>query len=56
VLLDERGGGGGYGDPRKRTFEAIVADVLDGYVSRAAAIADYGADAAALDAALAEYA
>ena len=46
----EKAGGGGFGDPHERPFEAVLDDVLDGYVSRAAAIADYGADARRLDA------
>jgi N-methylhydantoinase B len=37
-------GGGGYGDPRKRSREAIARDVRDGYVSRQAAKRDYGYD------------
>jgi N-methylhydantoinase B len=48
----EKAGGGGFGDPRTRPFDEIVDDVLDGYVSRAAAVHDYGADPARLDAAL----
>jgi N-methylhydantoinase B len=52
VVRLEKAGGGGLGDPQGRPFEAIVDDVIDGYVSRAAAIADYGADPAQLDAAL----
>jgi len=51
----EKGGGGGLGDPRRRRFEAIVDDVLDGYVTREAAIADYGADPRALDQAIAAW-
>jgi N-methylhydantoinase B len=51
VML-ERAGGGGFGDPRKRPFEHIVDDVIDGYVSRDAAIEDYGVDAYRLDEAL----
>ena len=46
---------GGIGDPRTRSFEAIVDDVLDGFVSRQAAIDAYGADPARLDAALAAW-
>jgi N-methylhydantoinase B len=49
----EKAGGGGLGDPLERPFETIVDDVLDGYVSREAAIADYNVDPARLDAALA---
>jgi len=35
-------GGGGYGDPLERPAETVLEDVLDGYVSRAAAARDYG--------------
>ena len=35
-------GGGGYGDPRERPVESVARDVLDGYVSVAAAIEHYG--------------
>jgi N-methylhydantoinase B len=52
LVVLERAGGGGLGPVRERPFEAIVDDVLDGYVSRAAAMADYGADPERLDAAL----
>jgi N-methylhydantoinase B len=48
VIVDERGGGGGVGDPRRRSPELIRADVLDGYVSPDAAVEVYGADRAAL--------
>jgi N-methylhydantoinase B len=51
----EKAGGGGFGDPRTRPFEAIVGDVLDGYVSRDAAVTGYGADPQRLDAVLAEW-
>jgi N-methylhydantoinase B len=51
----EKAGGGGIGDPRRRPFDAIVDDVLDGFVSRQAAIDVYGADPARLDAALAAW-
>jgi N-methylhydantoinase B len=51
----EKAGGGGVGDPRKRRLSAIVDDVLDGYVTRDAAIRVYGADPVALDAALAAW-
>jgi N-methylhydantoinase B len=51
VLL-ERAGGGGFGDPRRRAFEHLVDDVIDGYVSREAAIRDYGVDPRRLDEAL----
>jgi N-methylhydantoinase B len=36
------GGGGGYGNPNERDPERVRTDVLDGYVSRAAAASDYG--------------
>jgi len=48
----EKGGGGGLGDPRKRSFDKLLDDVLDGYVTRERAIAEYGVDAAKLDGAL----
>jgi N-methylhydantoinase B len=51
VML-ERAGGGGFGDPHAREFEEIVDDVIDGYVSRRAAIDDYAVDAGRLDEAL----
>jgi N-methylhydantoinase B len=35
-------GGAGYGDPLQRPVEAVLADVIDGYVSLAAAERDYG--------------
>jgi N-methylhydantoinase B len=35
-------GGGGYGDPFTRDPERVRADVIDGYVSRAAAEKEYG--------------
>ena len=54
IVTIERAGAGGFGDPRERPFEKIVDDVIDGYVSRDAAIAAYGADPLRLDAALAE--
>ena len=38
----ETGGGGGYGNPRERAVELIQRDVDRGYVSREAAIRDYG--------------
>ncbi|MPZ24743.1 MAG: hydantoinase B/oxoprolinase family protein [Dehalococcoidia bacterium] len=36
------GGGGGYGQPTERDPERVREDVLDGYVSRAAAMHEYG--------------
>lgn len=38
----EHGGGGGYGDPRERDPERVLADVLEGYVSVEAAREHYG--------------
>jgi N-methylhydantoinase B len=35
-------GGGGYGDPLERDPEAVLLDVLNGYVSIEAAARDYG--------------
>lgn len=55
VMADERGGGASLGDPRQRDFTRVLDDVLDGYVSRDAAIERYGADPARLDAALAAW-
>ena len=37
-------GGGGYGDPRERDVERVLADVVDGYVSIDAARELYGVD------------
>ncbi|RBI62336.1 hydantoinase B/oxoprolinase family protein [halophilic archaeon] len=42
VISNRSGGGGGYGDPYERDPEAVREDVLDGYVSREAARAEYG--------------
>lgn len=50
VLL-QPAGSGGYGDPRKRSAEAVRRDVLDGYISAQAARADYGLEIAAQEAA-----
>jgi N-methylhydantoinase B len=54
VLRLEKSGGAGVGAPAERAFGALVDDVIDGYVTREAAVRDYGADGARLDAALAE--
>jgi len=35
-------GGGGYGDPRKRPPEAVLADARDGFVTAKGALRDYG--------------
>jgi N-methylhydantoinase B len=42
VLLLELPGGGGIGDPRDRSIDAVVADVQSGLLSPAKALADYG--------------
>jgi N-methylhydantoinase B len=55
VLQIDKAGGGGLGAPRSRPFVRVARDVLDGYVTRSAAIAIYGVDAARLDAALAAF-
>lgn len=41
-LLIETGGGGGWGDPLKRSPEAVAQDVRNGYLSRAATADLYG--------------
>jgi N-methylhydantoinase B len=48
VVRLEKAGGGGLGDPHRRPFAKVVADVLDGYVSERDAIALYGIDASRL--------
>jgi N-methylhydantoinase B len=55
VLRIEKSGGGGLGDPRTRPSERVVDDVIDGYVSREAALGVYGADPLLIDAALHEW-
>jgi N-methylhydantoinase B len=55
VLQIDKAGGGGLGVPAARPFERIACDVLDGYVTRDAAIAIYGVDPVRLDAALAAW-
>jgi N-methylhydantoinase B len=55
IAAIEKPGGGGLGDVRERPFERVLDDVIDGYVSRAAAIDIYGVDAHRLDAALAAW-
>jgi N-methylhydantoinase B len=36
------GGGGGWGDPRKRTRESVLSDLKEGYISEKAARDTYG--------------
>ena len=55
IVVDQRGGGGGLGDPHKRPFECVLDDVLDGYVSIEGAVREYGTDRARLGAALAAW-
>ena len=38
------GGGGGYGPPQERDTNAVLDDLLDDYISRDSAEADYGFD------------
>jgi N-methylhydantoinase B len=42
ILSNRSGGGGGYGDPSNRDPEAVLEDVIDGYVSVESAREDYG--------------
>ncbi len=42
VVETRTGGGGGYGNPKARPFDAVLADVRQGYVSVQAAWNDYG--------------
>ncbi len=44
LLRGEHGGGGGYGDPRERDPELVLADLLEGYVSPQAAHAVYAVE------------
>lgn len=37
-------GGGGWGDPRERSLEAVERDVRAGYISVQKAIEDYGVE------------
>jgi N-methylhydantoinase B len=52
VVVMESSGGGGFGDPLDRDLGSIAADLAEGYVTPAAAGADYGvvfADGGAID-------
>jgi N-methylhydantoinase B len=42
VLVNNTGGGGGYGDPLDRDPEKVALDVRNGFVTAAAAVHDYG--------------
>ena len=44
-VIIQTGGGGGYGDPRRRDRDRVRTDVLRGYVSANAARTAYGLDA-----------
>jgi N-methylhydantoinase B len=44
TFLLQSAGGGGYGDPHKRDRAALARDIAEGYITRAAAKRDYGAD------------
>ncbi|MBN9011094.1 MAG: hydantoinase B/oxoprolinase family protein, partial [Rhizobiales bacterium] len=41
TLRHEQAGGGGYGDPLRRPFAAILRDIADGKLTRQRAAADY---------------
>ena len=43
-IVLETPGGGGLGDPRRRSRELVREDILDGYVTAASAAKDYGLD------------
>ena len=43
-FLLQSAGGGGYGDPRQRDRAALKRDIAEGYVSKEAAVKDYGAN------------
>ncbi|HEV8022581.1 MAG TPA: hydantoinase B/oxoprolinase family protein [Candidatus Lustribacter sp.] len=55
ILTLEKAGGGGLGDPHTRPFEAILSDVIDGYVTLDAAINRYGAERSRLTSALEQW-
>jgi N-methylhydantoinase B len=43
-LIFETPGGGGHGNPRDRPFDQVAADVRSGWLTRKAALADYGVE------------
>ena len=43
-FLLQSAGGGGYGDPRERDRAAVQHDIAEGYVSKDAAVNDYGSN------------
>jgi N-methylhydantoinase B len=42
IVTTIRGGGGGWGNPLARPLDAVEADILDGHVTTAGALRDYG--------------
>ena len=42
IIRVERPGGGGLGDPKKRPCDKVLADIREGYVTRQAALQEYG--------------
>jgi len=42
AYVSATGGGGGYGDPLERPAAEVLADVIDGYITPAAALESYG--------------
>jgi N-methylhydantoinase B len=49
IIHQRAGGGGGFGDPRKRSREAVAIDVRAGLISPENALRDYGYDANAAE-------
>jgi N-methylhydantoinase B/oxoprolinase/acetone carboxylase alpha subunit len=49
VVTFKMPGGAGYGPAKERDRDAVLLDVVQGYVSRDAAIRDYGASPDLLD-------
>ncbi len=52
VLRIDDAGGGGFGDPRLRSHDRVMADLRDGYVSAESAVRDYGLPQTMIDAAM----
>ena len=55
VFTRPSAGGGGYGDPLDREPERVLGDVVEGYVTVARALKDYGVVVREIDAELSEY-
>lgn len=51
----EKAGGGGLGRPEERPWQELVDDVMDGYVTFASAVSDYGADPKRLQAVIEDW-